>query len=406
MSKAFTEYLLNHDIKHEFIAPANPEQNSVAKRDNRTIMEMVRSCIHHSEVSQKIWAEAVHYAIYTLNRTGSRLLHGRTPYEVFTCTKPSVSHMRTFGCPVFIHTADSLRNKLQPKSRSGIFLGCSTTSKAYRVWDLTKRRVVISQDIICDESGITSSTSTEDLENLMFFFDGCRVSLPTPPLQVQQQPDQIQPAAELVHKPAAKPHVLPDNHGSSTPACPVRHRRPPDRFSPTQYAYTAQVFDLPSIPQSYSEAISSEHGEQWHLAMKEELQSLAENKTWELRELPHGRKAIRNKWVYAYKTNPDGSLARFKARLVAKGCSQKPGVDFSETFSRVVHYYSIRTILALCAFEDYEIVQFDIKTAFLNGLLSEEIYMQQQVGFEDRNQSHLVYRLLCSLYGLWQASRV
>jgi hypothetical protein len=126
--------------------------------------------------------------------------------------------------------------------------------------------------------------------------------------------------------------------------------------------------------------------------MTEEYNSLLSNQTWILTDLPPNRTAIECKWVY-------------KARLVAKGFSQRPGVDFFETYSPVVSSDSIRTVLSIVAVDDLEMRQFDITTAFLNSTLDEEIYMQQPQGFVDHTKPNQVCRLLKSLYGLKQASR-
>lgn len=103
--------------------------------------------------------------------------------------------------------------------------------------------------------------------------------------------------------------------------------------------------------------------------MEQEYNSLISNETWVLTELPPGRKAIQNKWVFKVKTALDGSISRYKARLVAKGFSQREGVDYLETFSPVVKFDSIRTILSIAAVEDLDIVQFDVETASCMGLL-------------------------------------
>ena len=162
---------------------------------------------------------------------------------------------------------------------------------------------------------------------------------------------------------------------------------------------------LPPVPKSYDEAIASPHAKEWKAAMDAEFEALLANDTWELRPLPPGRQPIKCKWVYAYKTKPDGNLDRFKARLVAKGYSQTPGTDFHETFSPTVKYESIRLALAVAATTGMELRQFDITTAFLNALLHTELYMNQVPGYIDVLQKHLVCYLKKALYGLRQASR-
>jgi hypothetical protein len=118
-----------------------------------------------------------------------------------------------------------------------------------------------------------------------------------------------------------------------------------------------------------------------------------------------GRQAIGCKWVFKIKRHADGSIDRYKARLVAKGYSQKEGLDYKETFAPVAKFASIRTLLALAAHQDYEVHQMDVKTAFLNGDLDVDLYMQQPEGFVVAGQEELVCKLRKSIYGLKQAGR-
>lgn len=139
----------------------------------------------------------------------------------------------------------------------------------------------------------------------------------------------------------------------------------------------------PDDPFSYLKALHSPDAAQWVKAMTEEIGSLRENKTWELVRLPDGRKAIQCKWVFKTKYLPNGDIDKFKARLVAKGYTQKAGIDYTETFSPVVKFETVRIVMAITAADDLEIVQFDIKTAFLNGDIAELLYMEQPEGFVD-----------------------
>lgn len=127
--------------------------------------------------------------------------------------------------------------------------------------------------------------------------------------------------------------------------------------------------------------------------MKMEYDSLIQKNTWTLVKLPKDQKLIKNKWIFRLKTKPNGSIDRFKARLVAKGCSQKAGVDYSETFSSVARFDSIRTLLSIATVKDYEVYQLNVKTAFLHGDLNEIIYMEQPEGLNDGS------RQVCKLRG-------
>ena len=139
--------------------------------------------------------------------------------------------------------------------------------------------------------------------------------------------------------------------------------------------------------------------------MKAEMESMYSNQVWTLVDLPANIKPIGCKWVYKRKRGPDGRVETFKARLVAKGYTQKEDIDYEETFSLVAMLKSIRILLSIAAHLDYEIWQMDVKTAFLNGHLEEDIYMMQPDGFMVNNQEQRVCKLQKSIYGLKQASR-
>ena len=133
--------------------------------------------------------------------------------------------------------------------------------------------------------------------------------------------------------------------------------------------------------------------------MKDEMDPLLGNQTWELTELPVGKKALHNKWVYRIKNEHDGSK-RYKARLVVKGFQQKEGIDYTEIFSPVVKMLTIRLVLGMVVAENLHLEQLDVKTAFLHGDLEEDIYMIQLKGFIIQGQENLVCKLRKNLYGL------
>src|SRR5437879_11257032 len=132
-------------------------------------------------------------------------------------------------------------------------------------------------------------------------------------------------------------------------------------------------------------------------AMKNEIDSQISKGTWYLTSLPNGKKAIDCKWIFRVKYNADGSLSKRKARLVARGFSQRPGIDYSQTFSPVIRHESIRILLSIAANENLEIEALDVVTAFLNGEVSEELYMKQPPCFEDGTDR--VCKLVKSIYG-------
>ena len=158
-------------------------------------------------------------------------------------------------------------------------------------------------------------------------------------------------------------------------------------------------------PTTYQEAMLGPDSEKWLEAMKSEIQSMYDNQVWTLINPPEGTKTIGYKWVFKKKTDMDGKVHTYKARLVAKGFKQTHGIDYDETFPPVARLKSIRIFIAIAAYHDYESWKMDVKTAFLNGNLLEDVYMTQTEGFVQPKNSGKVCKLQRSIYGLKQASR-
>ena len=187
-----------------------------------------------------------------------------------------------------------------------------------------------------------------------------------------------------------------DNNDDQEELRPRRTRRAPD-----YYGEWVNVVENETVePKTMNEAICSDEKEKWIKAMENEITSLKKHEVWKLVELPEGRKAVGCKWVYKLKHDEDGNIERYKARLVAQGFSQKEGIDYDETFSPVVRFESIRTVIALAAQFGLKLHQMDVKTAFLNGELKEKIYMKQPAGYVVEGKEGLVCLLHKSLYGL------
>ncbi|MCO5547509.1 hypothetical protein L7F22_000959 [Adiantum nelumboides] len=138
--------------------------------------------------------------------------------------------------------------------------------------------------------------------------------------------------------------------------------------------------------------------------MDKEIVALDVNQTWELVPLPEGKKAIGCKWVYKVKHNTDGTIERYKARVVAKGYAQTYGIDYEDTFALVAKMVTVRTVIAVAAAKRWFMHQMDVKNAFLQGELQEEVYVEKPLGYEDGKQDY-VCQLHKALYGLKQAPR-
>ena len=194
------------------------------------------------------------------------------------------------------------------------------------------------------------------------------------------------------------------------PTRPQRNRVAPDRLGAVvgewwknNYASVA-VCDV-EVPKSINEAFNGKDSKHWKDATDSEFDSLIRNGTWELVELPEGKNVVGCKWVLKVKRKVDGSIDRFKARLVAQGYTQEAGLDYDEIFAPVARYSSIRSVLAIANQFDWELHQMDVKSAFLNGNLENEIYMNQPEGYIDKEYPNMVCRLRKSLYGLKQSAR-
>ncbi|GJX43983.1 retrovirus-related pol polyprotein from transposon TNT 1-94 [Tanacetum coccineum] len=176
----------------------------------------------------------------------------------------------------------------------------------------------------------------------------------------------------------------------------------------TQKKVTREIIftiNIDDDPKTFSESMSSHDAPLWKEAIKDEMDSILGNQTWELAELPKGVRPIGSKWVFKKKLNPDGSISAFKAILVAKGYRQKEGINYFDTHAPVARISSIRTLIVISAVKGLYIHQMDVKTAFLNGYLNEEVYMEQPKGFVIQGQENKVCRLVKSLYGLKQAPK-
>ena len=390
MSSAFQNYLKEKGIRHELTVPHSPQQNGVSERMNRTLVESARSMIAHAGLSNIFWAEAISCSSYVRNcLPTSALKEGETPYEQWYGRKPDVSHFREFGCMAYALVPDCERQKLDTKSKKMRFVGDSLTSKGYRLFDETNQKLYIRRDVEFNESdfGQKSAMTTEPDQKSMQLKQNADITAKDEERQEPQEEKELRRSERTRKTPARYGY----DEYADTATCRVRH-----------VPYHLSEVDEPS---TMEEAKSSDHAPEWKVATDAEYNSLIENKTWKLVELPPGRKAIGCKWVFKLKHNVDGIVERFKARLVAKGYAQKYGIDYDEIFSPVVCFSSIHLLLAFAVQHDFLIHQMDVQTAFLNGKLDEEIYMQQLEGYVKPREEHLACKLEKSLYGLKQSSR-
>ena len=383
-SKEFENYLKSEGVRHELTVPKTPEQNGVAERLNRTLVEAVRSMLIDANLPHKFWAEALSTAVYLKNRSPTKAVKDMTPFEAWKNTKPKVGHLRVFGCEAFAHIPKDERHKLDAKARKCIFLGYGEETKGYRLYDTTRGRVFFSRDTrfneIKEKVQKLTKPDTEFLVELDLSYDSETSSKDTEDVQEDLPTDST-----------AEPTLRRSG----------RERRPPDYYG----VEANTVGELQNEPASFDDVLQSSKRDKWMNAMEQEMKSLKENEVWEMVELPKDRKTVGSKWVYKLKSGPDDSIERYKARLVAQGFSQKYGTDYDETFCPVVRLESLCTMIALAVQHRLKLHQVDVTTAFLNGKLDEEVYMRQPEGFVATGQEHLVCKLKRSIYGLKQSPR-
>jgi hypothetical protein len=163
-SKEFNEYCKEVEIKRELSTPYNPQQNGIAERKNRTIMEAVKAMIHDQDLPMHMWEETAKTVVYVQNKSPHKVLENKTPEEMFSGEKPEVGHFRIFGCPVFVHVPKEKRTKLDPSERKSIFVGYSDTSKAYKIYIPRHWKVEISRDVTFDENATFSKSKQIRIE--------------------------------------------------------------------------------------------------------------------------------------------------------------------------------------------------------------------------------------------------
>ena len=312
-----------------------------------------------------------------------------TPHEAWYGRKPRVEHLRVFGCTAYVHIPKDERGKLDSKTKRCTLLGYGSVRKGYRVFDQLTLKISYSRNVEFDERE-NGTAPVEDKTSV-------------------QHPLILDPVDETKlsesHEGSGSTEELP-TEGTEQPTADDRLRRSTRVRRPVDYYGSQQVhITIHHEPTSFEEATNSPEKAKWNEAMGKEMKSLIDNNVWELTTLPPTKKVIGCKWVYKVKTNSDGSIERYKARLVARGFDQRFGSDYDETFCPVVRLESLRTLNALSTQRGLELHHVDVHTAFLNGILQEEVYMKQPIGYEKEGEEHLVCRLRKSIYGLKQSSR-
>lgn len=383
LSQEFGDHLKSCGIVSQLTPPGTPQWNGVSERRNRTLFDMVRSMMSASDLPLSFWGYALLTAAFTLNRVPSKRVE-KTPYEIWTGKKPSLLFLKIWGCEAYVKRLHS--NKLEPKSDKCIFVGYPSETKGYYFYNPIENKVFVARNgFFLEREFISKGTS------------GSKVQLE----EVRESQNNI----EMPLDDGGQQGVI------DTPIVTQELRRSDRiRYEPERYGFLMNndhdvlLMDH-GDPTTYQDAMLDPDSDKWLEAMKSEIQSMYDNQVWNLVDPPDGVKTIGCKWVFKKKTDMDGNVHTYKARLVAKGFKQIHGIDYDETFSPVAMLKSIRILIAIAAYYDYEIWQMDVKNAFLNGNLFEDVYMTQPEGFVHPENSGKVCKLLRSIYGLKQASR-
>ncbi len=446
------EFLTERGVRRETTIPHTPQQNGRAERVNRTLSERIACMLMDSGLSAPWWGEALLYSTYVINRLPSKPISMQSPYEVMFGIIPDLSDLHVFGSP-----CQALRlprpKKLQEKTVSCIFLGYADLKKGYRLWNKEKQTIIYSRDVTFFED------PDKHLELRMPMNEVNMESSPfSSPEEETEQVDQIEPDEGSGHEegdiqseselggfgdedseggeaPAAGIEgAAPGNEDRAPnlenrieperieqpqpqPRYPARNRRQPGQWwiaNPDERAnaveesnsyeyFVANAVSEREAPRSYEEAMQSGEREQWSKAMDKELASMDEHEVFDITPLPPGYRAVGSRWVFAYKMDALGSITSYKARLVAQGFNQRAGIDYDETYAPVARMNSTRLFLAYITAKKFHVIQADVKTAYLNGQMEQEVYMRIPKGVE--NPKGMVYRVKKSLYGLKQSAR-
>ena len=391
-SKEFRDLMLENQIKHEMSSPESPHQNGTVERHWRSLFDMARCMLLESELPKCLWTYAVLNASYVRNRCFNPRIR-MTPYEAVTGLKPILSGMHKFGNQCFAYV--TRHGKLDARAEQCIFIGYDRESPAYLVYYPDECKV-----------GRVRIVRFTDKPNIRVNKPEMYVEVPLRDIQVQHnvKPSDVsgeiliteeQPKAEATSNsvPESEDGKKQDLSDAKMDADSSNTDRYPKRknqgVAPQWLEDYVQLSDCSTtvdycykvgfVPQTYEEAKNCENADEWSKAMDDEINSLIENQTFEVTEIPANKHVIKGKWVYTSKLEADGQT-KCKARYVAKGFTQQSGVDFVETFSPTANMSSLRMLLQACVDQDLKVHQLDVKTAYLHAPLDFEIYMEQPQG--------------------------
>ncbi|GJT82956.1 retrovirus-related pol polyprotein from transposon TNT 1-94 [Tanacetum coccineum] len=412
-------------ISQNFSSPYTPEQNVVAKRKNRTLIEAARIMLNGSVLSKYFWTEAVRITFYTQNRSIIFIRHDKTPYAIFKERIPDISYFHVFGCLVFIHNQKDHLGKFDAKADDGYFLGYSFVSKAFRIFNTKRQQIKETYNVTFDES-MEAIRFTNTLVDKIGIDDSSRY----PPDDLLHEDDtsrqyQVDSDVSYYISPHGRKLIELTQEKEVPKRTNVQNKQDEQSsFSKNPSETTLRFLNSinePSVPEAastneclFANFLSEVEPKKVSEALKhtgkinvmqEELNQFYRNKVWTHVPLPYGKIAIGSKWVFRNKKDEHGTTNKNKARLVAQSYSQEEGIDYDETFTPVERMEAIGIFLAYATYMNLIVYQMDVKSAFLNGKPKEEVYVKQPLGFESSEFPDYVCKLDKALYGLKQAPK-
>ncbi|KAL0400307.1 UNVERIFIED_CONTAM: Retrovirus-related Pol polyprotein from transposon RE1 [Sesamum radiatum] len=423
LSTSCQTLIQNHGIEHQRSCIYTPQQNGIVERKHRHLLQIARALMFESGLPRQFWGDSILTATHIINKLPSPKLAWKSPFELLYNTAPSYDRLRTFGCLCFASNVNPHKSKFDPKAFRCVFIGYAHGQKGYKVFDIANNVTYVSRYVVFHEHVFLYLTNTSPDHHSVIIptrITDCTDALTSVPVG---PPTPTAPSLDNISSSPSLPSTRP-----------LRQKRPPAWMTDFHCHSTSVLHPIScTLASSYSDfmaALSTVYepnhylqakGElEWENAMNDELAALEKNHTWDIVDLPkgkkvigskwvyksnlpRGKKAIGSKWVYKVKLKPDGSIDRYKARLVAKGYNQIEGIDYFDRFSPVAKAVTVRILFAVASNFDWAIHQADINNAFLHGFLEEDIYMMPPDG--SSIQPGKVCKLKRSLYGLKQASR-
>lgn len=411
-------------IKHERTNTYTPQMNGVAERINRTLLDMARAMLKTAQLPERFWAEALLSACYIKNRVTHSEITDNVPEGIWTENRPSVKHLKTYGCLAYAHIPKQKRNKLDSRAKECIFVGYSNQTKGYRLWDPVVDDVIQTKHVefveeICGyeyiykkrtyDIPVEEGESDDNVDNNAII-EKANVKIDRNE-EYKANKTQISEIEEIECSDnesdtnTSTYNLRRTEARKTTPVCTTKR----DKVVRNPWGRTGKPKDIEinlteiTEPVSFEQAMASPQRSEWELAMKDELNSLENRDTWEIVEEVEHIKYIGSKWVYKVKTDTTGKIIKYKARLVAQGYNQKKNVDYFDSYAPVASMSTIRVLLAMSITQGWEVHHLDVKCAYLYGDLAEDIYMKLPTEY-DKSDIKIV-KLKKPIYGLKQSGR-